>query len=73
MLIIDEADNFFMDNTREEEIISLNRYLKSQIQRFQYVLVCLAKDEPISDKIDNLISEANHINLRPDAIELDNV
>jgi len=73
MFILDEADNFFMDKTREDEIMLIDGHLKALTQKVQYVFFSATYDKAISEKLSTLISEANQINLRPDQIKLDNV
>ena len=73
MFVLDEADNFFMDERRENEIMQFHQALQKLSQPVQYVFFSATFDKAITDKLSELITEANQINLKLDQLKLDNV
>ena len=73
VFVLDEADNFFMDQKREEEIMMFHKNIQQLKTDVQYVFFSATFDKAITEKLSNLISEANQIHLKQEQLQLDNV
>ncbi len=74
VFVLDEADDFFMDEQREKEINQFHEFLKTKLsQHVQYVFFSATYDSNISEKISTLINDANQINLKQELLKLDNI
>lgn len=63
-VIFDEADVFF-DNLKEEErLAKLNAVLKKASPLLQYIFISATYSEEVSEKISNLVPDANQIKLK---------
>jgi ATP-dependent RNA helicase DDX19/DBP5 len=73
VFILDEADDFFMDQKREEEINRWHEYVTTQLQNVQIILFSATFDQDIAEKISKIVSNANQISLKQEALKLDNI
>ena len=73
VFVLDEADNFFMDQNREVEIMALHEIIQQLKTDVQYVFFSATFNKAITEKLSNLISEANQIHLKTEQLQLDNV
>jgi superfamily II DNA/RNA helicase len=73
VFVLDEADNFFMEKQREEEIMSIHQAFQKQKLQVQYLFFSATYNEDVSERISNLVDEASQINLKQEQLKLDNV
>lgn len=59
--ILDEADDFFMDEKRQQELETFHAAAQKTGKHVQYILFSATYDPHISDKISELVKEANQI------------
>lgn len=74
VFVLDEADDFYMDEKKEEEINRFHLHLQQAIKRsVQYVFFSATFDAGISEKISAIVSDANQISLKQEQLKLDNI
>ena len=63
MFVLDEADEFFLDSKREEEIKEFHKKLQAVNKTCQYILFSATYDTLVSEKIAEIVSDANQVSL----------
>lgn len=71
--VLDEADEFFMDQQREDEVFAFHEALQKLDHQVQYIFFSATYDPTISEKISNLVKEAVQINLKKEKLKLENL
>ena len=64
VFVLDEADHFFKDNTREDEIMVLHQIIQQLKTDVQYVVFSTTFEKAVTEKLPNLISEGFQIHLK---------
>ena len=59
VFVLDEADSFFLEESRRLEILQFNKILRSLSKPIQYLFFSTTYDELVSEEISKLIDEAN--------------
>ncbi|TNV78952.1 hypothetical protein FGO68_gene461 [Halteria grandinella] len=74
VFVLDEADDFYMDAKKEEEINTFHGFINTKLKRaVQYIFFSATFDTAISEKISAIVSDANQINLKQEQLKLDNI
>jgi len=73
VVVLDEADEYFKDEDRENDTMYLASIFKKLTQPIQYVLFSATYNEAISLKISEIMSEANQIKMNKEKLKLDNI
>ena len=71
--VLDEVDLFFLDKLEEDEIMALHEVIQQLKTDVQYVFFSATIDRTITEKLSNMITEANQIYLYQEELKLDNV
>ena len=71
--MLDEVDLFFLDKLEEDEIMALHEVIQQLKTDVQYVFFSATIDRTITEKLSNMITEANQIYLYQEELKLDNV
>jgi ATP-dependent RNA helicase DDX19/DBP5 len=74
VFVLDEADDFYMDSKKEQEINTFHAFINTKLKRtVQYIFFSATFDTAISEKISAIVSDANQINLKQEQLKLDNI
>ena len=71
--MLDEADSFFREKSRRDEILKFYKILQDLKQRVQIVFFSATYEEDVADEISKILDEAYQISLQIEAVKLDNV
>ena len=73
VVVIDEADFFFEDENNNKSLMQLHAYLQKLELKYQYVLFSATYPEEVSEKISEIVKEANQISLKVEQLKLDHI
>ena len=73
VFVLDEADAFFNEETRKNEIMKFHGILQGLKRKIQYIFFSATFEEEVSKDISQLVSEAYQISLQLKAVKLENV
>lgn len=74
VFVLDEADDFYMDEKKEHEINTFHSHIVNSLKRdVQYVFFSATFEPTISEKISAIVTEANQIHLKEEQLKLENI
>jgi superfamily II DNA/RNA helicase len=73
VFVLDEADAFFLESTRKEEIMKFHKILQGLGRPIQHVFFSATYDADVSKEISNILDEAIQISLQIESVKLDNI
>ena len=73
VFVLDEADAFFLEETRKVEIMKFHKILQGLSLPIQYVFFSATYDSSVSKEIAKILDEAIQISLQIETLKLDNI